>query len=49
MDKLEGLGAAEQERIQTLQQERLDLETNLEIPIPLKMGQVQSEITAPRG
>lgn len=40
VDKLEGLAAAERERINSLQQERLDLETNLEIPVPLKMGQV---------
>ena len=40
VDKLEGLAAAEKERIHSLQHERLDLETNLEIPIPLKMGQV---------
>lgn len=47
VDKLEGLAAAEKERIQSLQQERLGFETNLEIPIPLKMGQVQSGFTAP--
>lgn len=40
VDKLEALAAAERERIHSLQQERLDLETNLEIPLPLKMGQV---------
>ena len=41
VDKLEGLALAEQLRIQSLQEERLNLEVNLEIPIPLKMGQVR--------
>ncbi len=45
VDKLVALATAEQERIQALQEERLNLEVNLEIPIPLKMGQVRLAAT----
>ncbi|KAK9860353.1 hypothetical protein WJX84_002700 [Apatococcus fuscideae] len=44
VDKLEGLARAEQQRLDSLQEERLNLETNLDIPIPLKMGQVEVEL-----